>query len=70
VRKPVAWILLVLVLLGLGHSTYSMFMGRLTQGLFILPILMVAYVWTVGRRQPEDPQNEDESDSPPQDRQS
>jgi len=67
VRKPVAWVLLVLLLLGLAHSTYSMFMGRLTQGLIILPLLMVVYVWTVGRRGSRDIREEEESEHPPRD---
>ena len=62
-KKPVAWILLVLLLLGLAHSTYSMFMGRLTQGLFILPLLMVIYVWIVGRKQTEEQEEPEERDS-------
>lgn len=66
-RKSVAWVLLVLLLLGLAHSTYSMFMGRLTQGLIILPLLMVAYVWTVGRRGSQDVREEKESEHPSRD---
>ena len=69
-RKSVAWVLLILLLLGLAHSTYSMFMGRLMQGLYILPLLMVVYVWTVGRKGSEDVQDETESEHPPQDKDS
>jgi len=40
-----------------------MFMGRLTQGLFILPLLMVIYVWIVGRKQTEEQEEPEERDS-------
>ena len=66
-RKPVAWLLLVLLLIGLGHSTYSMFMGRLTQGLYILPLLMVAYVWIVARKQTEEARRDKDAGHHPQD---
>ena|GEM_PF-3279635 len=66
-RKSVAWILLVLLLLGLGHSTYSMFMGRLTQAMFMLPLLMAVYVLVVGRKQSERSRSDADSDHPPQD---
>lgn len=66
-RKSVAWVLLILLLLALGHSTYSMFMGRLMQGLIILPLLMVIYVWTVGRRRSEEVQEETKSEDSPRD---
>ena len=69
-RKSVAWVLLILLLLALAHSTYSMFMGRMTQGLIILPLLMVIYVWTVGRRGSEKAQDETESEDPPRDKDS
>jgi Ca2+/Na+ antiporter len=63
----VAWVLLLLLLLGLAHSTYSMFMGRLTQGLMILPLLMAVYVWVVGRKQSRESRENAESSPPGED---
>ena len=65
-RKSVAWVLLLLLLLGLAHSTYSMFMGRLTQSMMILPLLMAVYVWVVARKQSrESRENAESKQSPP-----
>ena len=63
-KKAAAWVLLLLLLAGMGHSTYSMFMGRLVEATLILPLLMVVYVWLAASKGPGPPpeQEEDETD--------
>jgi len=53
-KRPVAAVLLVLMLLVLGHSVFAMYQGRFQESTIMLPVLIVCYVFFVARRKPEE----------------
>ncbi len=61
-KRSVAAVLLLLVLLVLGHSVFAMYQGRLEESMVMLPVLLVCWVFFVARRKPEEGIQEPEPD--------
>ncbi len=62
-NRYLAIILLVLLLAGLVHSTYSFFQGRFGQGMLMFPLLAGCYVFFVARdKEQQDEQDEEDED--------
>jgi hypothetical protein len=51
-NRYLAILLLVLIFLGLGHSTYSFFQGKFGEGMLIFPLLAGCYVFFLARDRP------------------
>jgi len=44
-KRPLAMVLLVLLIIGLLHSMYALSQGRFSEALFMYPLLAVCYVF-------------------------
>ena len=44
-KRPLAMVLLVLLIIGLLHSMYALSRGRFAEALFMYPLLAVSYVF-------------------------
>ena len=44
-NRPIAILLIVLIVVGLMFSTFALFQGRFMEALFVYPILIIAYVF-------------------------
>jgi len=45
-KRPIAILLVVLLIIGLLFSTYALFQGKFAEALFIYPLLIVAYLFS------------------------
>ncbi len=61
-KKTVALILLVLIVLGMGHSTYSMFQGRLVEATLIFPLLIIGYLWVAAQNRADELLDEEQAE--------
>lgn len=43
-KRPIAILLIILIILGLLFSTFALFQGRFVEALFVYPLLIIAYV--------------------------
>ncbi|MEJ2470020.1 MAG: hypothetical protein P8Y91_05345 [Desulfuromonadales bacterium] len=43
-NRPIAILLIALIILGLGFSTYALFQGKFVAALSVYPLLIIAYV--------------------------
>lgn len=51
-NRPLAILLLVLIIVGLLFSTFALFQGKFVAALLIYPLLIIAYVFLrVGKRE-------------------
>lgn len=57
-NRYVAILLLVLLFLGLAHSTYSFFQGKFGQGMLIFPLLAGCYIFFLARDRQEEKDRE------------
>ncbi len=44
-NRPIAIMLVVLIMVGLLFSTYALFQGKFAEALFVYPVLIIAYVF-------------------------
>lgn len=66
IGRPTAAILLILVLLILAHSAYSLFQGNFRQASVMLPLLILFYVFGIARRDTRMPDEEEDPDEEPE----
>ena len=45
-KRPIAILLLVLIIIGFLFSTYALFQGRFVEALLVYPLLVIAFVFT------------------------
>ncbi|PLX95624.1 MAG: hypothetical protein C0619_01160 [Desulfuromonas sp.] len=45
-NRPIAILLIVLIIVGLLFSTFALFQGRFGEALFVYPLLIIAYVFS------------------------
>jgi len=45
-NRPIAILLIVLIIVGLLFSTFALFQGNFVVALFVYPLLIIAYVFT------------------------
>jgi hypothetical protein len=45
-NRPIAILLIALIIVGLLFSTYALFQGKFVEALFVYPLLIIAYVFT------------------------
>ncbi|MGM0424571.1 MAG: hypothetical protein ACQEQX_06605 [Thermodesulfobacteriota bacterium] len=62
-NRYLAILLLVLIFLGLAHSTYSFFQGNFGEGILIFPLLAGCYVFFLARDSQEEKGKEQERDT-------
>lgn len=61
--KPVAYILLILLIAIIIHSTVSLFQGKFVQAFAMAPFLVVVYVFAVARKnEPEQEKDAEDVD--------
>jgi len=62
ISKPAATVLLIFVVLILAHSAYSLFQGNFRQATFMLPLLVVFYVFGIARQRHDAEDDDEDSD--------
>jgi uncharacterized membrane protein len=45
-NRPIAILLIVLIIVGFLFSTFALFQGKFVEALFVYPLLMIAYVFS------------------------
>jgi len=45
-NRPIAILLIVLIIVGLLFSTFALFQGKFVEAIFVYPLLIIAYVFT------------------------
>jgi hypothetical protein len=45
-NRPIAILLIVLIIVGLLFSTFALFQGKFVEALLVYPLLIIAYVFT------------------------
>ncbi|HKL25858.1 MAG TPA: hypothetical protein VJ910_06490 [Desulfuromonadales bacterium] len=51
-KRPLAILLLALIIVGLLFSTFALFQGKFVEALLVYPLLIVAYIFLrVGKKQ-------------------
>jgi len=45
-NRPIAILLLVLIIVGFLFSTFALFHGKFVEALFVYPLLIIAYVFS------------------------
>jgi len=45
-KRPIAILLIVLIIVGLGFSTFALSQGKFVEALVVFPLLIIAYVFT------------------------
>ena len=50
-NRPIAILLIILIIVGLLFSTFALFQGKFVEALLVYPLLIIAYVFTrLGKR--------------------
>ena len=45
-NRPIAILLIVLIIVGLLFSTFALYQGKFAEALFVYPLLIIAYVFS------------------------
>ncbi len=45
-NRPIAILLIILIIVGLLFSTFALFQGKFVEALFVYPLLIIAYVFS------------------------
>lgn len=45
-NRPIAILFIILIIVGFLFSTFALFQGKFGEGLFVYPLLIIAYVFT------------------------
>ena len=45
-NRPIAIVLIVLIIVGLLFSTFALFQGKFVEALLVYPLLIIAYVFS------------------------
>jgi len=45
-NRPIAILLIVLIIVGLLFSTFALFQGKFVEALFVYPLLIIAYIFS------------------------
>ncbi|MCF8106044.1 MAG: hypothetical protein K9K64_11210 [Desulfohalobiaceae bacterium] len=69
-KRPLALLMLFLVLIILGHSVISLFQGKFQQAMIMAPLLIVVYIFGLAKNDDHDPDPNHREDPPSENQES